>query len=232
MLNKLLESRSASRKTSGWTITSTAVHVALVVSGLYATNPRPLPANVPDEPTRVYVAPAAPAATRVDKSSAPATGRQSARTLRLPSLDVSIAVDIPVVELAPGVGDLTDFASAPTDGEAGSGASSILEASGSEGTYDAPEVEIPAAALSGNPVPDYPAALRASGVEGQVIAQFVVDRAGRASVASVRIISSTHDLFSESVKTAIPKMRFVPARIRGKPVQQTVRQLFVFKLSR
>jgi protein TonB len=86
--------------------------------------------------------------------------------------------------------------------------------------------------MGGGPVPEYPARLRAAGVEGEVVAQFVVDARGNAIPNSIRIVSATNDLFSESVRATIPRMKFSPGRLRGKPVQQTVRQLFVFRLSR
>jgi protein TonB len=81
-------------------------------------------------------------------------------------------------------------------------------------------------------VPVYPPALRAAGIEGRVVAQFVVDTQGKAARESIRILSSSNELFSESVRKAIAQMRFVPAKIRGKPVAQMVQQLFVFKLDR
>ncbi|MDQ6830482.1 MAG: energy transducer TonB [Gemmatimonadota bacterium] len=45
------------------------------------------------------------------------------------------------------------------------------------------EVEKPALAKEGNPSPRYPAALRARNIEGQVLAQFLVDTLGRADMA-------------------------------------------------
>jgi protein TonB len=80
--------------------------------------------------------------------------------------------------------------------------------------------------------PSYPATMRASGIEGEVKAQFVVNEQGRAEVSSLRIVSSTNDHFSEAVRQALPRMRFRPAELRGRPVAQTVQQLFSFRLDR
>jgi TonB family protein len=74
--------------------------------------------------------------------------------------------------------------------------------------------------------------LRASGIEGRVQAEFVVTESGRADVESLRVISTANDLFSDAVRRALPRMRFNPARIGGRPVAQLVRQEFVFKLDR
>jgi len=65
-----------------------------------------------------------------------------------------------------------------------------------------------------------------------VIGQFVVDEKGRVNRKTFRVISSTHQLFSDAVSRALPQMRFKPAKIGGKPVSQLVQQLFVFKLDR
>lgn len=55
---------------------------------------------------------------------------------------------------------------------------------------------------------------------------------GGADRDSFRVVSSTHTLFADAVRRALPRMRFKPARIGQRPVAQLVQQLFVFKLDR
>jgi len=98
--------------------------------------------------------------------------------------------------------------------------------------FDASEVEVQVVAVTSTIRPEYPSSLRSSGVEGQVVAEFVVNEKGRADRESLRIVSSTHKLFADAVTRALPDMRFRPARIGGKPVSQLVQQLFVFRLDR
>jgi len=81
-------------------------------------------------------------------------------------------------------------------------------------------------------MPRYPNLLRQAAVEGEVLAQFVVDTTGRAEVGSLKILKSSHDLFTESVRTALPQMRFVPADVGGKKVKQLVQEPFSFSMSR
>ena len=81
-------------------------------------------------------------------------------------------------------------------------------------------------------MPRYPNVLRQSAMEGEVLAQFVVDTTGRAEVGSLKILKSSHDLFTESVRTALPQMRFVPADVGGKKVKQLVQEPFSFSMSR
>jgi TonB family protein len=92
------------------------------------------------------------------------------------------------------------------------------------------QIEQPAAVIS-SAFPKYPAALRAANVEGQVIAQFVVDTTGRVDVRTFEVKSSDHDEFTAAVADALPALRFSPARVGGHPVKQLVRMPFMFSLS-
>jgi len=83
--------------------------------------------------------------------------------------------------------------------------------------------------LSAAPV--YPPELIEKGVEGQVLTNFVIDTTGRADSATIVVLQSTHPLFVESVRTAIPGMRFSPAMVQGRRVRQVVEQRFQFKIT-
>ena len=76
------------------------------------------------------------------------------------------------------------------------------------------QVEKPVAPFPGNAAPRYPDMLRSANVEGEVLAQFVVDTTGRADMSTFKVLKSTHDLFTDAVKTALPNMRFYPGRSR------------------
>jgi len=93
------------------------------------------------------------------------------------------------------------------------------------------QVEHPVTPLPTNLAPRYPDMLRASKTNGQVLAQFVVDTSGRAVLETFKIIRSTHDLFTQAVKNALPDMRFTPATIGGKRVRQIVQMPFQFTIS-
>jgi TonB family protein len=98
-------------------------------------------------------------------------------------------------------------------------------------TYFEFQVEEPATPLD-VAAPVYPATLRAQGVSGQVIAQFVVDTEGDVDVATFKVIQSSHELFTEAVRAAVAVMRFTPARVGGRAVKQLVQQPFVFNVGR
>jgi TonB family protein len=93
------------------------------------------------------------------------------------------------------------------------------------------QVEKPALPKRGNPAPKYPAGLRQSGVEGEVLAQFIVSREGRAEMRSFRVLKSAHEDFVIAVREVLPRLRFSPAEVHGCPVRQLVQLPFAFKLN-
>jgi TonB family protein len=80
--------------------------------------------------------------------------------------------------------------------------------------------------------PVYPSDLAEAGVEGQVLATYVVDATGQVDTTTIRIVSSDHPRFTTSVQTALGEMRFRPAKRRGQPVRQLVEQRFRFQVGR
>jgi TonB family protein len=92
------------------------------------------------------------------------------------------------------------------------------------------QVEKPATQVPGTGSPIYPAALRASRIEGEVLAQFVVTEGGSIEVSTLKIMRATNDLFATAVRAAVPRMRFRPAEVGGKHVRQLVQQAFQFKI--
>jgi TonB family protein len=75
----------------------------------------------------------------------------------------------------------------------------------------------------------YPPSMRASGVSGTVVAEFVVDTLGKVESENFGIVSSTHPLFSEAVREAARAAEFRPALRQGRRVRQLVRQPFDFR---
>jgi len=99
-------------------------------------------------------------------------------------------------------------------------------------TFRADQVEKQVSLISGSASPKYPEGLRVTGVEGTVVARFVVDDEGRVEERTVAFVRSDNPLFDEAVRSALGRMRFTPAEIAGKKVRQLVEMPFVFALSR
>lgn len=93
-------------------------------------------------------------------------------------------------------------------------------------------VDYQVAPYSDNAPPTYPPQLRSANVEGEVLAQFVVDATGHAELNTFKAIKSTHDIFTAAVRAALPSMRFHPAELGGRKVKQLVQMPFQFSLTR
>lgn len=76
----------------------------------------------------------------------------------------------------------------------------------------------------------YPEQLLQVGMEGDVLAQFVIDTAGRMLERSLRFVRSNHWLFERAVIDVLPTIRFRPATIDCRPVPQLVQQPYLFKI--
>ncbi len=152
------------------------------------------------------------------------------QVLRAP---VKIDIKIPEIDLSKSITNEQDFSGKGVKGGVASGVE------GGRGpvvkdnqTYFEFQVEKPAAAASGNPSPRYPEVLKSSGVEGEVLAQFVVLSSGRADMDTFKILKSSNDLFSGSVRSHVASMRFLAAEIGGKKVNQLVQLPFEFRLAK
>jgi TonB family protein len=95
--------------------------------------------------------------------------------------------------------------------------------------YAAGQVERPVVPLASNVGPRYPADLRGRHVAGRVVAQFVIDTAGRVRPGSFRATAWDELAFVAAVREAVYAMRFRPATIDGRAVPQLVTQTFDFR---
>lgn len=231
MFATLMESRSTRVRNELGTAASAAIHLTLIVVAAYVTTASARTPQPDDPPTQLrWVRPQPSQPSTGQSSSRPSTSSPSSTTRTIRNISLSISADIPDVNVPLGAVRADDF---PTSGV---GASSENPSStgpvAGKPAFEAYEVDSPVSAIAGSYRPEYPAALRSAGIEGEVTAQFIVDKSGHASAQSIRIVSATNELFAESVRRAIPRMRFVAARLNGEPVAQTVQQLFAFRLDR
>ena len=228
MLETLLESKSTTRRSAGGAVASVTAHTALIAAALYAT------AQAHIEPARSLAAvrpiyfppPQAPARS----SSGPANRKSQHDGHPLIFVDPHLDIRVPDVDVPNNISQQSDFSRTTTGpiGTTGEGNGPVPI----DGIYRADQVERQVAFLPGSTPPRYPELLRSSGVEGEVVAVFVVDEAGRAEVDSIRFVRSDNSLFEDAVKQALRHMRFVPAELGGRKVRQLVQMPFVFKLAR
>lgn len=101
-----------------------------------------------------------------------------------------------------------------------------------DGLYTGDMVEESVRPERGNPTPRYPEQLERMGIEGDFLIHFVVDSTGHVDKNRIEFPSSMHQLFAESVRDALLRSHYVPARVGGTPVSQLVVQEFRFTIRR
>lgn len=227
MLERLLESRFKPERSVGGTIASVTGHTALVAAALYATAQTHVRARPADDVVHVaYVTQPQPVPVANASPTTPAAPIKGRRPI---FVDVKIP-DISIIPIASGpvVASPGDFTRVPMGATDGVGTS--LPSPGA--TFRADQVEKQVAVVPGGSPPRYPEALRIAGVEGQVLAVFVVDDQGRVEVGSISFLHSDNEQFEREVRATLRQMRFIPAEVGGRKVRQLVQMPFVFKLSR
>ena len=234
MFSTLLESKGRVTRRTGGSIVSLAVHVSIVGAMVAATANATV--RTPDDPqeTSITFRTEQPAPPTPPPTSASASDVFSdvAPALGAPALDVPIDVPtgIPPIDLSRGVTNLDDFASGRRG--LGTGIPGGSQTAAGADVYFSAQVEKPVMTLPGTAGPAFPDMLRAAGVEGQVLAEFVVDSTGTARMDTFRVLSSDHDLFTAAVRRSLERMRFLPAEVGQRRVAQLVHQTFQFTLNR
>jgi TonB family protein len=99
------------------------------------------------------------------------------------------------------------------------------------GAYFEFQVDEPAS-MQGGANLRYAIELRNAGIEGTVLAQFVLGADGRIEPSTFKVLTTDHEGFVESVREALPRLRYTAARKDGRAVRQLVQQPFVFSIAK
>lgn len=233
MFNQLLESKAKKQKMAGGTMFSVVLHTVLIGAAVYAT----ARAGVKDEKSKAekiqFVEMKKEPPKVPDKAPPPkevvvkAPSPKGFQVLRAP---VKIDIKIPEIDLSKAITNESDFSGKGVKG--GTGAGVVGGVATTNQTYFEFQVEKPAEMLAESPKPKYPSVLESSGIAGEVQAQFVVSSSGKADLDSFKVLKSSNELFTQAVKNVLPRMKFSPAMIGGKPVNQLVQQSFQFAVPR
>ena len=232
MFNQLIESKAQKQKMAGGTVFSIVLHTVLIAGAVYATaragvkdekskaekiqfvemKKEPPKPDKPPPPKEVIVKPPPPKGFQV---------------LRAP---VRIDIKIPEIDLSKAITNENDFSGKGVKGGTGTGV--VGGIANTNQTYFEFQVEKPAEMIQDGTKPKYPSVLESSGIAGEVQAQFVVRSDGKADMESFKVLKSTNELFTQSIKNYLPRAHFSPAQIGGKPVNQLVQQSFQFAVPR
>lgn len=98
-----------------------------------------------------------------------------------------------------------------------------------QAAYTVAVVDTPARLEPATLRPRYPDDARAAGGEGTVLAELLVDSAGRVVRDAVRIVGATDAAFADAVRAAVGDARFRPAVLGRVPVPQVVLHAFRFR---
>ncbi len=237
MFNNLIESQAKKQKRLGGSVTSIIIHTAVVVALVIVTKNSGIInektkeekvdfVEVKDEPKPPEPEKAPPPPDAVVAPPPPKGFQVLTAPIEIPNV-------IPDIDLSKKVTDEADFSG---KGVAGGIAKGVEGGKGPVPQGDQPyfdfQVEKPVVMAPGAQGPQYPDMLRTAGIEGTVLAQFVVDTTGRAEMSTFKVLKSDNDLFSNAVKNALQRMRFLPAEVGGRKVKQLVQQPFQFSLNR
>lgn len=85
--------------------------------------------------------------------------------------------------------------------------------------------------LISHPPSRYPEILRQAGIEGRVLVEVVIDTLGRAERGSIRILSSTHQLFDAPARETVANSVYRPGRIAGRAVRVRVQVPLNFSIT-
>src|SRR3954468_14658179 len=237
MFNNLIESKPKKQRTTGGLIFSGVLHAIIGTAAVYGTlqakeqleKPKaekvefvemkkkeepPPPKEVPPPPKDVVMAPPPPKGFQV--LTAP---------VKVPDV-------LPDIDLSKKVTDEADFSGKGVAGGTSKGVVGGTAPVNTDQPYFEFQVEKQVTTAPGSPQPRYPDMLKSANVEGEVLAQFVVDTTGHAEMNTFKVLKSSHELFTQSVKNVLPNMRFYAAEIGGRKVKQMVQQPFTFALTK
>jgi protein TonB len=233
MFNVLLESRATRPRRPGSTMASALLHGAVIAAAIGLARPHSGGAITPPKPdTSVVYIPVYPE-TQVDRRIGHPSAGGGAQAgwsnvtipifdLReLPLIDLTVAEPLIAEPLVPG----------PSDGlktDRGIGGRGLQSG---DGVIDARAVDRAPSVIGRAPEPRYPAPLREAGIQGRVVAEFVVDTLGRAEMDGLTL-DAAQILFGESVRAVLPRYRFTPGEVAGSKVRTRVQLPFDFALTR
>jgi protein TonB len=233
MFENLIETKPKKPKTAKQLVLSVIVHAVAIGGAVYGTleakeaieKPKaekvefvemkkeepPPPETKPEPPPDVVAAPPPPKGFQV--LTAP---------IKIPDV-------LPDIDLTKKVTDEADFSG---KGVAGGIAKGVVGGTAPVADQTYFEFQVEKQVAQQNVTLRYPDMLRSANVEGEVLAQFVVDTTGRVEPNSIKILKSSHDLFTNAVQQALRTARYYPAEIGGRKVKQLVQQPFNFTLTR
>ena len=231
MFDTLIETRARRERSWSSYIASIALHAGLIGAAVAATHEVVEASAEPTRETIVFLRESEPQPAPSVVPPNAIVAPPAPKGFQIVVAPVNIPDVLPAIDLTRAVTNAADFTArgvpgGTADGVVGAPPRPVAP----EGAFSAAEVDKPALLLAGGPTPAYPDLLKAAGVEGTVRVMFVIDRDGRPEPGTLRIVESSHALFADAVRRALPLMRFLPAEVAGRTVRQLVEMPFAFSI--
>jgi protein TonB len=235
MFNNLIESKAQKSKSAKYNALSTMLVFSLIGSAAYATqqvhqiNEKTKQEDVKfvdvkkEEPPPPKEEPPPPPPDQPAVNPPPKGFQTLTAPIKIPDV-------IPDIDLSKKVTDEADFSGKGVQGGVAKG---VVGGSGPVNDNQALfefQVDKPAQQIAGTGRPNFPEALRAAQINGEVQAEFVVDTLGRAEMKTFKVLKATNDQFASAVRSALPAARYLPAEAGGRKVRMVVQQAFQFNL--
>ncbi|HEY4306259.1 MAG TPA: energy transducer TonB [Gemmatimonadaceae bacterium] len=236
MLGVLLESKARKqRRTAGVTL-SVVLHVAIIGAVVVNTARGNTGPRTREKIVTVHIVPP-PKPTEVHRVPRETSATPNAPTLQtdviIKRVDAPpiVPIGLPPIDMS---GGMSGDSIVVGGGRSGSGTAGIADLYNSEPTndnrdWDARELLMHAITRTS---PRYPEVLRSAGIDGHVLVQFTVDTTGRVDANSIRVLESTHELFTRAVREALGSFRFIPAQVAGHRVSALAQMPFEFHITR
>ena len=235
MFENLIETKPKKPKTLKTAIMSVIVHSGLIAGAVYGTLEAKEAIEKPkaEKVEFVQVKKDEPPPPKAEEPPPPeiVAAPPPPKGFQVLTAPIKIPEVLPDIDLSKKVTDEADFTGKGVEGGIAKGVVGGTGPVGNDQTFFEFQVE-KQVSPAGNNAPSYPDLLRSANVEGEVLAQFVVDTTGRVDMSQFKVLKSSHDLFTKAVEQALRRARFYPAEIGGRKVKQLVQQPFNFTLTR
>ena len=234
MFGQLLESRARRARRTGGAALSVAAHTAIIGAAVALTAHEKLAPHIPTEVVSLRLAPpATPDLPRTPVVHVPFHVRGPSFTTRIVDAPVVTAATLPPIDASAGLSFALDLIAVGRAGPSGGGPVATLDVGGDEspqnGAWTGKELLMRIVASA---KPRYPESLRQAGIGGRVLVRFTVDTLGRIDMGTVQVLEATHDMFSRSVRDALPLFRFKPSEVGGRRVRSLAEMPFEFQVTR
>lgn len=233
MFGELLESRARRHRRTGGVVLSVVTHVTIIGAATVVTaRGAPVP-HRPEKPVIVHVTPPPPRRPVERQVSRVTQARPqfhdvviSVTTVVAPTV---VPTSLPPIDMTRGLA--SDSIVVGATASSGSGyPSRTLDLRDDGGDGRAWRGNDLLMRMTASAKPRYPENLRTAGIDGRVLVRFAVDTLGRIDPASVEIVSSTHQLFTDAVRQVLGVFRFRPAESGGRRVRALAEMPFEFSI--